>query len=363
MDHNVQTTAALGSAEMPVSDHWCPGGAASGVFSSRATAQRLLGVPYLQKKGLTGAGVNVVIIDQGLDADELGSSYGGGWPVPPVMPGTTKHKPDNTHRSHAMMVAHNIREVAPDVTFYDVPLVPEKISDIPKFVARAVTVFTLMLNDIAAGHVNGKKRSPRWILVNPWGIFDRSSEKPKGSYTNNPRNPLNLLIEGATKNGIDVVFAAGNCGQFCPNLQCAPNDTGPGSSIFGAACLGSVLTVGAVRADAMWLGYSSQGPGQPGFWPSGFNKPDLCVPSQFSDSDDASSFNTGTSAACGLAAGVVAALRSNPKWGSGKVSSQKLVELLNHTARTKKGAAWNDRTGNGILDAKAAYEKLAAQYP
>jgi subtilisin family serine protease len=123
-----------------------------------------------------------------------------------------------------------------------------------------------------------------------------------------------------------------------------------------------VLTVGAVRADSVWLGYSSQGPGQSRLGP---NKPDLCAASQFKEDDDAFSINTGTSAACGLTAGVIAALRS--RWDQSKVSPGQLKDVLNATARKPSGLNWNSplghRLGNGVLDVKAAFDKLQAQFP
>ena len=45
--------------------------------------------------------------------------------------------------------------------------------------------------------------------------------------------------------GIDVVFSAGNCGQFCPDRRCGETDRGPGHSIWGANSHPRVLTFGA----------------------------------------------------------------------------------------------------------------------
>jgi len=197
--------------------------------------------------------------------------------------------------------------------------------------------------------------------VNPWGIFDRATEYPKGHYTENP-SPFSRLVDMAVAENIDVVFAAGNCGQFCPDDRCGPRDNGPGHSIWGANSLQSVLTVGAVRSDSKWVGYSSQGPGQQLLGP---NKPDLCAASQFCEDGDAFSINTGTSAACGMAAGVVAALRS--RWSSATVSPGQLKAILNQTARKPPGLGSNNnlghRLGNGVLDAKAAFDELSHQFP
>jgi len=112
----------------------------------------------------------------------------------------------------------------------------------------------------------------------------------------------------------------------------------------------------------MWLGYSSQGPGQPQL---GWEKPDFCAASHFCENDDAFSINTGTSAACGLTAGIVAALRS--RWNSTRVSPDQLKDILNQTARRPPGLSWGNalgyRLGNGILDASAAFKELKHQFP
>jgi len=339
-------------------DHWCPNDAANPIFADRSAAERLLGIDYLKSHtGVSGAGVNVVIIDQGLNAKQLGDRYADGWAVGSNEPGTARPTPGTIRRSHGMMIARNIREVAPEAKFFDLPLLPSKISDIGAFLSLAHVAFQRMLADIAAYRGGDGAFSGPWILVNPWGIFDTRSEHPKGHYTNNPRNCFNLLVASAVNSGIDVIFAAGNCGQFCPDRRCGPSDRGPGQSIWGANSLGEVLTVGAVRADAQWLGYSAQGPGQSNL---DTRKPDLCAASQFCETNDASSINTGTSAACAMAAGVVAALRSN--WSSKRVPPSRLKGILRETARKpaglRPGNPVSQRFGHGILDAKAAFSKM-----
>jgi len=341
-------------------DHWCSAGGDS-IFSDRAEAEQLLGVDYLRTQNRTsGKGVNVVVVDQGLDKTILGASYGGGWSVGSNLPGTPRPHPGSVGRSHGMMIAHNILKVAPEATLWDLPLAPPRIANIQTFLSLALAAYDIVLADIANWRT-GQFPGP-WILVNPWGIFDRKSEVPLGHYTTNPNNPFNLKVDAAVAQDIDVVFAAGNCGQFCPDTRCGEADQGPGRSIWGANSLNSVLTVGAVRADAIWLGYSSQGPGQPLLGPK---KPDFCAASQFCEDGDAFTINTGTSAACGLTGGIVAALRS--RWNSTTVPPGTLKGILNQTARKPQGLATNpalkDRLGNGILDAKAAFKELKKQFP
>jgi subtilisin family serine protease len=354
---------AGGGADLPLfgADHWCPSEASDPIFADRAAAEVLLDVPYLRdRNGLKGANVNVVIVDQGLDGAALGSSYKGGWPAGPNLPGATQSPAPSTRRTHAMMIANNVLQVAPDVRLFDLPMVPPRITEVEDFFLNtADAAYRTMLDDIAQYRANGQFPGP-WILVNAWAIYDRKLEYPPGDYTNGPLHAFNQMVVGAVGGGIDVVFAAGNCGQFCPDMRCGGLDRGPGRSILGANSLSQVLSVGAVRADTLWLGFSSQGPGQPLL---GTAKPDFCAPSQFCETTDAYATNGGTSAACGLTAGVVAGLRSNPNWGPGRVSPGKLQHILNATARKTDGLPWNNRVGNGVLDARAAFDALAAQYP
>jgi Subtilase family len=363
-EHGQQVFIGSG-ADLPFSgaDHWCPGQASSPMFGDRAGAERLLNVPYLRdQKNLTGHGVNVVVVDQGLDGRALGHSYKGGWTVNQNQPGSTLPDAISPQRKHGMMIANNVLQVAPDVRIFDLPMVPPRITDIQDFFLHtADAAYRIMLDTIEQYQIVGWFPGP-WILVNAWAIYDRKSEHPPGCYTNNPSHPFNQLVAEAVRDGIDVVFCAGNCGQFCPDMRCGALDQGPGRSILGANSLEQVLTVGAVRSDSLWLGFSSEGPGQPAL---ATDKPDLCAASQFCDTADAFATNGGTSAASALAAGIVAGLRSNPDrdWGPGRVTPGDLKAILNTTARKTAGPRWNRRTGNGILDARAAFDQLEAQFP
>ena len=243
------------------------------------------------------------------------------------------------------------------------PLIPLEISRPNVFASSAHTTLKAVIEKIwrLKRHRN---RSSAWILVNAWAIFDRAGEYPEGDYTCNTHkiekgsrmrfgHPLNRLINIAVNDGIDVVFGAGNCGQFTTEVRCGRNDRGEGHSIWGANAHPAALTVGAVTANAQWFGYSSQGPAPWGDPPR--RKPDVCTPSGFCEDDDACRINSGTSAATGLAAGVLAAIRSN--WGPDKLSPGALKEAINASARGQ-GGVWNARTGHGVLDAGALLRRL-----
>jgi len=343
--------ADLSLTSIDLQTHWCPNEAANPIFGRRQAALGLIGADYLKLKHLTGRNVNIVVVDQGVDANLIPlRNFGGGWTIGGTPPGTTRG-------GHGAMLVRNIRAIAADATIYDCPVIPPRIANIQNFLHDAEAAYHRMLTDIAGWRRAGRRRGP-WIFVNAWAVSDRRSEQPPGDYTGNPRHPFNVMIEQTTAAGFDFVFGAGNGGQFCPDIRCGPQDRGPGNSIFGANSHASVLTMGAVRCDAMWLGYSSQGPGQPNL---DHQKPDICGPSQFAEDDDAYLTNTGTSAATAVTAGVVAALRQ--RWGSAIVSFNDLKRVLILSARRTGSSQWDERFGNGILNAKAAYDLANFLYP
>jgi subtilisin family serine protease len=351
VEKDVEHSTYLGlGADLPfdTAEHWCPGNAENRLFGNRAAAHRLIQAEYLADQSAQGQGVNVVIIDRGISKEQietLGGKYGGGWRYDSLL------YPGITRGGHGLMIARNILKMASEVTFFDCPLLPEHIADIPIFLNLAEAAYQQMITDIKMLRT-GKFPGP-WIFVNAWAIYDRKTEYPPESYSNGPRHPFNRQVASAVRSDIDVVFCAGNCGGFCPSERCGANDRGPGRSIFGANSHPDVITIGAVRSDTLWLGYSSQGPGQPKLDP---DKPDFCAPSQFCETGDAATINDGTSAACALAAGVVAALRG--KWDANAISPASLKDILKTTAtRVHHGPRWKRRLGSGILNVEAAYNK------
>jgi hypothetical protein len=254
------------------------------------------------------------------------------------------------------MVASNLRAVAPAAPILDCPLVPDGIDDLNTFLATAVAAIMTILDEIEDNQLDGAEA---WVICNAWGVFDPSTEFPLGDYTNNPTHPLAEELTRASCLGVDVVFAASNCGQFCPHPRCGAEFRNPGQSIHGANSHPNVLTVGAVRADALWLGFSSQGPGQPAL---AHAKPDLCAPSQFVGPDEDVAGSTGTSASCAIAVGAVSALRS--RWRQDQVSPDALRGILRGTAWQPDGIpGWNDRFGFGILDTRSAAAVLEQLFP
>lgn len=344
-------------ADLPFAavDHWCPNAQPAHQFGDRLAAERVIGLDALRDEGLTGEDVNVIIVDHGLDKSaiegELKGTYGGGWTVypvgqPPIDPGTLKVVRGVSQNDHGMMIARNILAVAPKVKLWDLPIVPLRITNLPKYLSDAQLAFDDVLAD-------KRLASGRWVIVNAWAPFDRSTEVPRGSYSNNPSHPFNLLMSDFADRKVDVVFAAGNCGQFRPDSRCGKYDIGPGKSIFGANAHPRVLTVGAITTHPLWIGTASQGRG---FENLATEKPDLVAPSMFSERADRHTRNGGTSAACAIAAGVVAALRQ--KWAPATVSPDDLKNILRKTAKRPGKPRWDERIGCGVINAAAAIAAL-----
>lgn len=350
--------------------HWCPGEAPYGLLGKRAAALRTMraGPQHLADAGLPGAKdalgrVNLIAIDTGLPPaliQPLGTVRG--WEVAMMDGGgITIRKPGDPLTGHGAMVAGNALSLANDIKVLDCPAIPDGIMGLDAFlgwiVAAVLGVKAFVLERQADDALASLPRRS-WVVCNAWGVFDPSRETSVLRYSDNPDHPLTAQFRELSQLGVDIVFAAGNCGQFCPNGRCSPDFTGPGRSINGANAMPEALTVGAVRNDRLWLGYSGQGPGIAGL---AHDKPDLCAPSQFENDDDAGP-NTGTSAACGLASGVVALLRS--RWPLGVVDPAGLRAILRDTARHPDGPkGWQERTGHGVLDLAAAAAKLKTLPP
>src|SRR4029077_20384732 len=61
------------------------------------------------------------------------------------------------------------------------------------------------------------------VLTNSWGVFHPSWDFPpghRGRYIDNPNHPFNLIVGAVAGSGVDVIFAAGNCGADCPDSRC-----------------------------------------------------------------------------------------------------------------------------------------------
>ncbi|MGB8952781.1 MAG: S8 family serine peptidase [Candidatus Aminicenantales bacterium] len=302
---------------------------------------RKLGVPAMRRIGLTGRGVRTAVVDTGIDGTRI--PVAGGWgPSLDYVPGSAL--PD-----HGTMVAFDIGIAAPDARILDYALLQSEENEWSAFLSDAVAAFADLMDLL--------NRKPGPLVVNnSWGMFDRSEDAPIGSpenYSANPDHPFNQITGSLVAAGADVFFAAGNCGEDCPDGRCGLDDTGPGASIHGANSHPDVVTVAAVTVTDRRLGYSSQGPG--GLYN---RKPDLAAFSHFRGSG-VTTVDSGTSAACPVAAGVAAALRQ--KASVRKLSPAQMKGLLQRTSRDIDRNGWDYDLGYGVIDGAAAVGALGLE--
>jgi subtilisin family serine protease len=111
-----------------------------------------------------------------------------------------------------------------------------------------------------------------------------------------------------------------------------------------------VLTVGAANTDGDLIGYSSQGPAA-----LSSSKPDFLSISHFRGYFPV---DTGTSAACPVAAGVVAALLS----AFPGITPNEIKRALQRTAIDIGPVGWDQHSGAGILRAGLAYHELMLEF-
>jgi subtilase family protein len=278
------------------------------------------------------------------------------------------------------MIARNVLAIAPRARIWDAPLLPlENEQDAPPRLSDLGHLFHWIGDTVKNGRAQAwdqeskkpieAKVSGPWIMVNAWAVMDPESDAELHRYADDPDHMFINDVARLNEIGIDIVFAAGNCGEPCPDRRCGDDDTGPGRSISGLNGHPDVLTVGAVRGDGMPIAISAQGPGRLANWGSrkchdyrksvtlrAYEKPDLCAPSHFRESDDASETNTGTSAACGYAAGVLAALRScEPR--DTRLAPSDMRALLRSTA-VGTNSLWDPRVGHGVIKADLAFAAL-----
>ena len=348
---------------------WCPKEATFPLFGDLALALAQMRAGAAAAKGAHGQNVNVVIIDQGINRNVLGQRFPGarfvgGWSTPEfgkggppgpfnlIPPGGWRDDGLGPTVTHGTKMASLVLAVAPQARILDLALLPSRILNLngaAGFLSWAVAAYWILVATIPWLRLLFPAFSGPWVLNNSWAVYDLSTDFPPGdprNYGSNPNHPLNLAVAAAPLVGIDVVFAAGNCGQFCPDARCGARQIGPGRTIYGVAAINHVLTVAAVRGDETWLGYSSQGPADPIF---GSIKPDLCAPSQFAGVGDWNRSFTGTSSACALTAGAVAARRSLVP-PAAQAPPALRARAVATARRVVNQAAPDERRGAGMID-------------
>jgi Subtilase family len=313
-------------------------------------------------RGLDGSNVAIAIMDTGINLGFLTSKRPGvrldvanSWTPPngSILPG--KYPVD-----HGSMCAFDTLIAAPNATLLDFPILPSSVpggSMVGRTIATAMLAFSQLFTNWAVSFAAGGVSNFAGLVVNnSWGIYHPSWDFPvghRGRYIDNPRHPFNVLITAMTSSGIDLVFAAGNCGPACADIRCQGRTAG---AIMGANAHSDVLTLGGCDINDQIVGYSSQGPSIANMFQQ---KPDVAAYTHFlgSEAFGAGSPDSGTSAACPVAAGCVAALRTKISFAATPPAN--LFAQIRATARAVPGqAGWQTDFGHGIIDPDATATSL-----
>lgn len=332
----------------------------SAPLGNAAAVAKKLNVAGLAARGLDGTDVAIAIVDTGINLAFVASKLA----ATPLFdaaaswspPGTPPPNPGAWPVAHGSMCAFDALIAAPKATLVDFPVLtanyPGGGSVMSGTLSAAIAAYGYMLTAWASGPLTSYKAL---IASNSWGLYHPSWDFPAGHpgrYCDNPGHPFNVQLGAASRAGIDIVFAVGNCGAPCADNRCQGRTTG---SIMGASAMADVLTVAGCDLNDNRVGYSSQGPSIANMYSQ---KPDITGYTHFlgSEAFGSGTPDSGTSAACPVLAGCVAALRTSASIPPRTVMSPAaLCNALRMSARPKPAAqGWNGDYGFGIVDPSAA---------
>ena len=305
-----------------------------------AVIRQLLGVHGVWSDGYRGQNVIVGIIDEGVDGDIYPVVGGFARPNAGRRPGAAPVS------SHGSMCAADVLVAAPAARLYDYPFL-----GVPRS-GGALRMFQAVLDQRRMDGTPHLTNNSYGFI----GVPDKASQPNHEVHDIN--HPVHRKVREVIAAGVATFFAAGNCGSNCPSGDCHPSGIGPGKSIHGSNSLEEVITVAAVNSRHERVGYSSQGPGM--FRP---DKPDIAsythLFGNFGPGRPAGGtedkFDSGTSAATPVAAGVGALLLS----AFPSITPAALKAALMETAFSLGATVGFDTDhGRGVINAAAAYTRL-----
>lgn len=312
----------------------------------------------LRSEGLDGSGVSLAIVDNGINTAHLSRVLGRDVSVDAARSFAPVGAAAQFGRfpvDHGSMCAFDALIAAPGAALLDVPVLRSTrpgSTVMEGLLSDAIAAFAHLRTLLEAMPVEHRAM----VVNNSWGSFKPSWDFPPGhpgNYSDNPAHPFNLAVTALERAGADILFAAGNCGRDCPDGRCGFTDR----PINGANSHPRVLSVAGVDTRKARVGYSSQGPGR-----LSIRKPDI---SAFTHFEGSLAFgegrpDSGTSAACPVAAGIVAAVRT--RLSVNELSPAQMRTLIRRTAEDLGVAGYDFDYGYGIVDAPGITEALRRRH-
>jgi len=325
------------------------------------TVRRKLHVRTLSDFGLDGSNVALAIVDTGIYLPRITQLLGdikpsGFHPHVDRANSWKEHVVTEAfgHRlGHGTMCAYDALIAAPQATLLDYAMLLARTDGDQRLPATIAAAMRFYYRLIKFWILEPQNKYRALVISNSWGTF-HPSEDPNlpasvERYIDNPNHIFRQYIQALAAAGADIIFSGSNCGPCCPAAVCL-SDTG--GMIMGANSYPEVLTIGGCDTNDELTGYSSRGPSIAGMAP---NKPDLLAYTHFLGSKTLRTYipDFGVSAACPVAAGCVAALRT--RLSPATTPPANLFNVLRTTARkvvTTPG--WDPGYGYGIINPVAA---------
>lgn len=306
----------------------------------------------LRERGLNGKGVAIAIVDGGINRKFLEKSLGrlinfdtvNSW-----APQDSAIIPGNAHKGHGTMCAYAALTMAPEASIVDIAILNNSTSGGSKIsgtIGTAMSAYTHINNSWVINFSPGGLHKYKGLVINnSWAIYDERWDFPaghRGRIIDNPRHAFNQFLRLMNEMGADIIFPSGNCGHGCPDRRCSQN----GNEIMAMNASPYVLTVAGCDINKNIAGFSSQGPGISGL---AAQKPDITAFTHFLGSKvkSGSHPDTGTSTACPLVAGTIAAIRSKASFE--KIVPLKLFDEIRESAEGAPTAGWTKDFGHGII--------------
>ena len=328
----------------------------------------------LQTNYLDGSDVGLAIVDSGIYKPRLERPLGDALKaITPInldannswRPAGLLGEPGKHRAGHGTMCAYDALIMAPNAKLLDFPmLLARPVAD-----HRSTSMVDAAMHAYVQLGVTWKSKIFSALVVsNSWGIFHPCLEDfPPGHpyrFIDNPNHVFHQLVQAHAADGVDIIFCGNNCGNgvncagACASGTCLSKTD---RMIMGSSAYQEVLTIGGCDTKDKMVGYSSRGPSIANMFQQ---KPDLVAYTHFLGSKIVAPClpDTGVSAACPVAAGCVAALRTSARLKPNMVSPATLFDALRNTATQPAGKppGWTPDFGYGIINPVAAGRALGA---